>query len=604
MLRGLKHNAGAASVLVRTDEVERNACAVTAAPRRILHDVPKREVCELAEINHADVRRIDDERADDRVGDIVQEVVYARESGLVRLVREAVLLLRIPCGGSVRKRLGDALLAPRAAQDDRRKALRETRIGRRKQKNARGGFAAPEHRAARDVDECIRPKFLARNEPDCLRRQSGVEDHETGVAVREARGMYFDSVNRRIGRVVERTADRPHAARRGDGGDEPPLVAALRESHADVVDCAFANLTPRNRGVAAGKRRESLPSGVWGEFCETVRHRFVFSAAERELRHVARRVLTERDAGKRRGRCAALAAPLVEAKGLLREDERAAGLDPRLEPGGRLVVHGIYSCRDENAIAVEAPRPELLLEHGVERNVGVNGKRIRACLGEGLAFARGSLRQTVRRHREKRCHALLLPKAAQARREEVLHREDVALRVHYPDKLLGRNERRVETEPREPLAEALQALGRIFHVDLPQAALPLEVVARVEPARPLRQQPRAVARARAAEVRLAVDHGLAVREGAQSDVGIEAAAAGRHHRHLAEAIRGGGLDDVADARHRLEAEARRGVDLAYRLDAEFDAGHEALLAELVPRDEEARSLIRRLERRGRLERAV
>ena len=508
----------------------------------------------------------------------------------------AVFRRRVPRRRRAFKRRRNVLLGLPASQDDG--------IGRRKDEKRGACLAAVKDYAPRHVDEHWRRELLSRNKPHGLRCKSVVYDDKAGVAAGKPRSMDLDAVYVCARHEIARLASGVNPAIRRNRGKKPPLVAALREPDADVVDRALANLPPRNSGMPVWKRCKRLPSCAFMELHLSIWNGLVFKSLEKELRRLAGDGTFESDPGEAVFRLFALAAPLVETKGLLHEDERAARPDPRLEPGGRLVVHRIDSSRNEDAIAVKTSRLKLFLEHGVERNVRVDGKRIRARLGKGRASARRSLRQAVRRHREKCCHALLLLKAAQTRSEEILHREDVALRVHYPDKLLWRHENRVEPEPRIPFAEAFQALGWIFHVDFPQTTLPLEVVACVEPARPLRQQPRAVARARAPEIRLAVDHGLAVRERAQGDVGIEAAAAGRHHRHLAQVIRGGGLDDVADARHRLEAETRRGVDRAYRRDAKLDTGYEALLAELVPRGKEARGLFRRLEGRGRLERAV
>ena len=203
--------------------------------------------------------------------------------------------------------------------------------------------------------------------------------------------------------------------------------------------------------------------------------------------------------------------------------------------------------------------------------------------------------------------------AALARAEEVLHRDDLALGVHQARERLGRRAGGVEAEPREFLGEARGAV-LLLEGRVPEAALPLEVVARVEAAGPLRDDLGAVAFARVAEVGFAVDDRLAAvrgvvdggvaRDREQQQRLVEPLAAGAAHHDAAVAV---GLEDVEVAEgdgERLEADARVRNDLADRVAPEADAGGEDLLAELEPLDAEPGALVGVPERGGRLEGAV
>ena len=113
----------------------------------------------------------------------------------------------------------------------------------------------------------------------------------------------------------------------------------------------------------------------------------------------------------------------------------------------------------------------------------------------------------------------------------------------------------------------------------------------------------AVARARIAEVGLAVHERLAVGDREQAQVLPEVVAAGLRHHDLAVFLRAEDAVEVGGAGERLEAEAGVRVDFADRLDPELHAALERRLAELEPLDAEPDARAGPLERGGGLERA-
>ena len=227
---------------------------------------------------------------------------------------------------------------------------------------------------------------------------------------------------------------------------------------------------------------------------------------------------------------------------------------------------------------------ELLLEDRVERQVGVLRHREGVGLGEVVAGVAGGGAEALGGKRHEERDAVRRGQAALARAEEVLHRDDFALGVHQARERLGRRAGGVEAEPRELLGEARGAV-LLLEDRVPEAALPLEVVARVEAARPLRDDLGAVALARVAEVGFAVDDRLAAvrgivdggvaRDREQQQRLVEPLAAGAAHHDAAVAV---GLEDVEVAegdRERLEADARVRNDLADRVAPEADGSRSA-----------------------------
>ena len=163
-------------------------------------------------------------------------------------------------------------------------------------------------------------------------------------------------------------------------------------------------------------------------------------------------------------------------------------------------------------------------------------ERVRGGFHEVVADVSGRDAKPLGWEREEDGGARGVGDAACARVEEVLYGGDFALGVEQSLEGLGRRRRRVERHVGEGLGHSLRAVGALEFLVV-QPPVPLEVVGGVEAARVLRENLRAVACARMAEIGLAVDDGLAVRDGKQ-EKGVEgAAAAGRAHDDAAVPVR-------------------------------------------------------------------